>query len=181
MNKWEEENAASLPPGYKDMLVGQNQSLSQMQQQLVATQNMLRQVMAQTQGVADAARTGMHEGQTQQIDAVRGQIANNIDRTQQALNLPDDKANDFMIFAAERGYTMEDFVDTQLTIKVMQDVKNEMDSPEMQRMREISERRQAFTGSLGTTPSTSSAAVSAPSNSTFDNFTSAAMSKRGIV
>jgi len=180
LKKWEDENAASLPPGYKEMLVGQSQSMAQMQQQLVATQNMLRQVMAQTQGVADAARTGMQEGQTQQVNAVRQQIANNIDRVQQALSLPDDKANDFMVFAAERGYTMEDFVDPQLTIKVMQDFKNNMDSPEMERMRAIAQRRQAFTGSLGSTPSASPAAGGAPQASTFDNFASAAMARKGL-
>ena len=180
LKKWEDENAASLPPGYKEMLVGQNQSMAQMQQQLMATQQMLQQVMAQSQGVADAARTGMQEGQNQQVNAVRQQIANNIDRVQQALRLPDDKANDFMVFAAERGYTMEDFVDPQLTIKVMQDFKNNMDSPEMERMRGIAQRRQAFTGSLGSSPSANAPAGDMPAESTFDKFASAAMSRRGI-
>ena len=32
---------------------------------------------------------------------------------------------------------MEDFVDPQMTIRVMQDFKNNMDSPEMERMRAI--------------------------------------------
>ena len=180
LKKWEEDNAASLPPGYKDMVVGQSQSMAQMQQQLAATQQMLQQVLAQSQGVADAARQGMQQGQQQQVDSVRRQIANNIDRVQQALQLPDDKANDFMVFAAERGFTMEDFVDPQLTIKVMQDFKNNMDSPEMERMRSIAQRRQAYTGSLGSTPSASPAGGDMPSESTFDRFSSAAMQRAGI-
>jgi len=179
LTKWEDENAASLPPGYKDMLVGNNQSMAQMQQQLAQTQAMLRQVMAQSQGVADAAKQGMQTGQQQQVSAVKQQIANNIDRVQQALRLPDDKANDFMVFAAERGFTMEDFVDPQLTIKVMQDFKNNMDSPEMERMRNIAQRRQAFTGSLGSTPSASPAGDT-PTESTFDKFAQATMAKRGM-
>ena len=180
LTKWEEDNAASLPPGYKDMLVGGNQTMAQMQQQLAATQQMLRQVMAQTQGVADAAKAGVASGQQKQVNAVRQQIANNIDRVQQALQLPDDKANDFMVFAAERGYTMEDFVDTQLTARVMQDFKNNMDSPEMDRMRSIAQRRQAFTGSLGSTPASSPSGQAAQGESTFDKFSNMAMQKRGI-
>ena len=42
-------------------------------------------------------------------------IANNLDQAQAALRLPDDKGNDFMIFAAERGFTLEDFADQTLT------------------------------------------------------------------
>ena len=180
LKKWEEENAASLPPGYKDMLVGNSQSMAQMQRQLQQTQMMLQQVLAQSQGVADAARSGVQQGQQQQINAVRQQIANNIDRVQSALGLPDEKANDFMVFAAERGYTMEDFVDPSLTIKVMQDFKNNMDSPEMERMRGIAQRRQAFTGSLGSTPMATPGGAEPPSASTFDRFSQAALAKRGI-
>ena len=180
LKKWEEDNAASLPPGYKDMLVGGNQSMAAMQQQLAQTQAMLRQVMAQTQGVADAAKQGVQQGQNQQIQATRQQIANNIDRVQQALKLPDDKANDFMVFAAERGFTLEDFVDPQLTVKVMQDFKNNMDSPEMERMRSIAQRRQAFTGSLGSAPGANSPMADAAGESTFDKFSQMAMAKRGM-
>ena len=54
------------------------------------------------------------------------------------------------MFAAERGYTMEDFADPQLTIKVMTDYKNNKSSPEMARL-EIMGKRQAFTGSVGQT------------------------------
>lgn len=179
LKKWEDENAASLPPGYKEMMTQGGQGMAEIKQQLAQTQRMLQQVMAQSAGVADAARQGMQQTQGQKIDAVRQQIANNIDRVQQALQLPDDKANDFMVFAAERGFTLEDFVDPQLTVKVMQDFKNNMDSPEMERMRGIAQRRQAFTGSLGSTPG-AGGAQDAPSESTFDRFASAAMTKRGM-
>lgn len=181
LKKWEEENAASLPPGYRDMMVGSQQQMQAMQQQLAQTQQMLRQVLGNAQGMTDAARAGMQQGQVKQANAVRQQIANNIDRSQQALKLPDDKAQDFMVFAAERGYTMEDFADVQLTFKVMSDFKNNMDSPEMERMRQIAQRRQAFTGSLGSTPAASGApAEAAQEGNRFDQFASAAMAKRGM-
>lgn len=182
LKKWEEDNAASLPPGYREMMVGQRQSMAQMQQQLQQTQRMLQQVLAQSQGMTEAAKQGMAGATSKQAQAIRQQISNNIDRSQQALKLPDNKAQDFMTFAAERGYTMEDFADIQLTFKVMQDFKNNMDSPEMERMRQIAQRRQAFTGSLGSTPSTTSAPAAgdgaAPSR--FDEFAAQAMAKRGM-
>lgn len=182
LKQWEEDNAASLPPGYKDVIVGGQQSMQQMQQQLNQTQQMLQQVLAQSQGVADAARQGVQQGQQQQVDSVRQQIGNNIDRVQQALQLPDDKAEDFMTFAAERGFTLEDFVDPQLTVKVMQDFKNNMDSPEMERMREIAKRRQAYTGSLGSTPSaTPGAEAGQPQGeSRLDQMAQSIMSRRGM-
>lgn len=182
LSKWEEDNAASLPPGYKEMMLSQGQGMAQMQQQLAQTQQMLQAVLAQSSGVADAAKQGMQGAQSQQINAMRQSISNNIDKVQTALGLPDDKANDFMVFAAERGFTMEDFVDPQLTIKVMTDFKNNMDSPEMERMRAIAQRRQAYTGSMGSTPSASSSAEAGASEggSTFDKLAAMAMQKKGM-
>ncbi len=180
LSKWEEDNAATLPPGYKEMMTANGSGMADMQRALAETQNMLKMVLANSQGVADAAAGEVQNAQNQQINAVRGQIANNIDRVQQALGLPDSAADDFMVFAAERGFTMEDFVDPQMTVKVMQDFKNNMDSPEMERMRNIAQRRQAFTGSLGATPSSSGGAAPTPEASTFDQFAASAMAKRGI-
>lgn len=180
LSKWEEDNAATLPPGYKEMMTANGSGMAEMQTALAETQNMLKMVLANSQGVADAAKGQVQGAQNEQINAVRGQIANNIDRVQQALGLPDSAADDFMVFAAERGFTMEDFVDPQMTIKVMQDFKNNMDGPEMERMRGIAQRRQAFTGSLGATPSAGGNATPSPEGSTFDQFANSAMAKRGI-
>jgi hypothetical protein len=181
LSKWEEENAASLPPGYRDMMVGSQQQMQSQQGEIAQIKQMLNQVLAQSQGNVQAAREGMQQGQNSQVSAIRQQIANNIDRAQSALKLPDEKAQDFMTFAAERGFTMEDFADLQLTAKVMNDFKNNMDGPEMQRMRDIAQRRQAFTGSLGSTPAASGAAGNAePTGDRFAEFTQNAMSKRGL-
>lgn len=180
LEKWEQENAASLPPGYKEMIQGGQQGMQQMQQELARTQAMIRQMAAQNQGVADAAKTQVQNSTNQQVEAVRQQIANNLDRVQQGLQLPSEKAQDFMVFAAERGYTLEDFADPQLTVNVMSDFKNNMDSPEMERMRGIAQRRQAFTGSLGSTPGGGSNESVPTGESTFDKFTQAAMAKKGM-
>lgn len=180
LKKWEEDNAATLPPGYAQMMAAQGQGNQAMQQQIGRLEQMLKGVLAQSQGMTDAARQGMQQGQQNQVSAVRQQIANNIDKVQQALRIPDEKANDFMVFAAERGYTLEDFVDPRLTVNVMQDFKNNMDSPEMERMRAIAERRQAYTGSLGSTPSASPSAEEPAGESTFDRLSANMMAKRGL-
>ena len=179
LKKWEEENAASLPPGYAEMIQSGTQGMAQMRQELARTQAMIRQMAAQNQGVADAAKQSMDNSTGQKIDAVRQQIANNLDRVQQGLKIPSEKANDFMVFAAERGYTLEDFVDPNLVARVMTDFRNNMDSPEMERMRGIAQRRQAFTGSLGSTPS-GGATETPAEESTFDKFTSQAMARKGL-
>lgn len=180
LNKWEEENAVSLPPGYKDMLTRGAGEMEFMKQELAQTKRALQQVLAQSQGVADAAKNQVQNSNKDKVTAVRQQIANNLDRTQQALGLPDDKADDFMTFFAERGFTQEDFIDPQLTLKVMQDFKNNMDSPEMERMRGIAQRRQSYTGSLGSTPSAGGMDTQPQGDSTFDKMSAAIMSKKGI-
>jgi hypothetical protein len=182
MKAWEEENAASLPPGYRDFMKGtkdQGELIKGMQAQMTQMARMLQVVLGQSQGVAMAAKEGMNQGQNMQVNAVRRTIATNIDRVQQALQLPDEAAQDFMTFAAERGFTMEDFVDPQLTMKVMSDFKNTKDSPEMERMRAIAARRQAYTGSLG--PAPSGGAVPEPQGgTTFDKFASNILAQKGI-
>lgn len=156
LKKWEEDNAAALPPGYREFMMGQNtgnQTMTQMQQQMQQMQQMLGSVLQRSQGVVDAARDNAGQVKGEQIKQVQAQIGTNLDRAQMSLALPDESANDFMVFAAERGYTMEDFIDPDLTHRVMSDFKNTKDSPEMDRLRNIAKRRAAFTGSVGSTPS----------------------------
>ena len=182
MAKWEQDNAATLPPGYREMMQGngaQGQTMAQMQQQLAATQQMLQQVMARTAGVADAAKQGMDQAQNTQVSAIQKTIANNVDRVQQHLQLPDEQAENFMAFAAERGFTMEDFVNPNLTLKVMTDFKNNLNSPEMERIMNIAKRRQAMTGSFGSTP-TAGPAAETPQPTRFDDFAAKAMASKGL-
>lgn len=179
LTQWEEENAVSLPPGYKELMANGGQQMQSMQAQMQQMAQLLQQVVARAGGTADAARQAMGDAQTQQTDAIRQQIANNIDRVQAHLQLPDESANDFLMFAAERGFTLEDFVDPQLTVRVMQDFRNNMQSPEMDRLRQIAQRRQAYTGSMGATPAAGGAAGGAEPSS-FDQFASSIMAQRGL-
>lgn len=174
--KWEEENAASLPPGYRDILA----STRQMQQMVAQTQQMMQAIMSQGRGVADAARVATQDAQAQRTNAIRQSIANNLDRAQQSLQLPDTAAQDFMTFAAERGFTLEDFIDPQMTLKVMSDFRAVMQTPEMERLRAIAERRQAFTGMLGSAPSSPAQAPAEPGQAPFDRMVQGAMARRGL-
>jgi hypothetical protein len=177
LKRWEEENAASLPPGYKEMMASQMQSQSQMQQMM----QMMQDVMSKSAGVADAAKAMNETGRDTRTQAIRQTIGNNVDRAQQALQLPDSAAQDFMVYASERGYTIEDFVDPQLTYRVMTDFRNNMNSPEMERLRGMAQRRQSFTGSLGQTPSGGgSPAPADQGGSTFDKMVSSAMGNKFV-
>lgn len=146
--KWEQENALTLPPGYRDASAKMNkieQSIGQLTQ-------MMQTILQQQKGVADAAAQATTNAHSTQVSAVKQQIANNLNQAQSKLGLPDDAVQDFMMFAGERGYTMEDFADPQLTMRIAQDFNNNRNSPEMERLRQIQKRRQAMTGGVGSTP-----------------------------
>lgn len=142
--KWEEDNVSSLPPGYKDMhksMKGINSQISQLTQ-------MLQKVLGATGGVTNAAKASLEKANTEKSSAIRQQISNNLNAAQQHFKLPDEAAKEFMAFAMDRGYTLEDFVDPRMTATVMQDFANSRNSPEMERVRRIMQRREAMTGSL---------------------------------
>lgn len=174
LKKWEEDNAASLPPGYKEMMAQQRQ----MQAMFMQSQQMMQQVLAGQKGVADAARATSQSATQQRVQAVQQQINNNLDRAQMQLQLPDAAAQDFLIFAAERGHNYEDFIDPEHTVRVMSDFKATMATPEMERLRAMAQRRQAFTGSLGVTPAAGGAPSTQSGESTFDRLATSAMTKR---
>ena len=176
LKKWAEDNAVSLPPGYEQMF-GQ---MPQMMQMMAQQQQMMRALMAQSGGAVDAARDAQQDARGQQAQAIQRQIANNVDRAQQQLQLPDQAANDFMVFAAERGYGMEDFVDGQLVMQVMNDFKNNMMSPEMERMRALHQRRQSYTGSMGGQSPAGGAPEVPPQQKDFDEFAGRMMEKRRV-
>lgn len=172
--QWEEDNAVTLPPGFRE----QAGMMNQMGQNMAQLQKMLSQVLQQSQGAADAATRQGIEAKDMKGKAIQQTIANNLDRASQATGLTDDQAQDFKIFAYERGYTEDDFVDIRLTAKVMNDFKNQMQSPEMERLRDINKRRQAFTGSVAMTPTSGDAAGQAnPEATTLDRLTNKAMTR----
>ena len=119
-----------------------------------------------TQGHLDAARDAHADARNTMVNAIKRQIAQNLDAAQARHGLPNEAVHDFMTFMGQRGYTMEDMVDPRLAHAVVSDFRNNMNSPEMDRLRQMTARRLAATGSLqpaatggGAAPAPNGAAV----------------------
>lgn len=175
MEKWEEENAVTLPPGYKDAASRMAQIEGALQQQ----QQMMQQLLQMGQGVAGAAKESVQGAQGQQADAVKQTIRNNLASAGERAGLTDSETQDFMTFAGERGYSLEDFVDGNMATKVVTDFVNARNSGEFGRLQEIAKRRQAFTGSVGATPAAQGEApAKAPGEQQLDRMVERAFANR---
>ena len=161
---WEKDNAASLPPMYKEMLEGNKNTGTQMNQMM----QMMQQVLGRSQGMLDAGKGAAEQAGQQNISNAKQRVANNLSRVQQKLGLADEAENDFMMFASERGYTMEDFLDPVLTMRVAQDFKNGTQTGEVDRLREVQTRRQSFTGTPPQQPSGGMSPAPAAGNAPLD-------------
>lgn len=179
LSQYEEQNAVQLPPGYRELVAGKDAQ----GQQLAQMQMMMQQLLAQSQGVANAARQA---GQQQAVD--RGQlmqqrIGQNIDQAAQRHlgSQSPEMADDFLAYIYERGYTTDDFVDPALADRAMGDFANMRNQPEMERLRQAAQRRQAFSfnGTMGNTAGGGAAAAADTGPATtLDKLTDAAMTKR---
>lgn len=152
--KYEEENSISLPPAYREQMA----ETANLKAEIAKQNDMIQKLITASQGITQGAAAQVEQANAAGGQQMQQQIAMNLNSAQQQLGLPDEAANQFMTYASERGYTMEDFVDPDLTMKVVQDFNNERNTPEMQRLQDIASRRSAVTGSLGSSPSTGMAA-----------------------
>ena len=175
---WEDQNAVKLPPMYRQGM--------QLIQQLQGENNEMRQMMQglveQAQGVNAEAGQALETATTRSNDAYKQQAVNNLNQMQQSLGFPDDADADFFDFAYGRGYTEDDFLDPELTMKIGQDFAANRSQPEMERLRALNERRQAFTGSVSPMPSGGGAGgmKSNPDQGFMEAVTAQAMQKRGL-
>ena len=153
IKRWEEENAVSLPPmfreGFKTIqaLQNDNANMRQTMNQFLASAGQINQ---------DAAQTAVAAEQQAQ-DAYRQTAANNLNEIQAKYKLPDAESDDFFTFAYERGFTQEDFIDIGLVDKIMGDYVAVKGTPEMERLREMAKKRVAYTGNVTATPGSASA------------------------
>ena len=153
IKRWEEENAVSLPPmfreGFKTIqaLQNDNANMRQTMNQFLASAGQINQ---------DAAQTAVAAEQQAQ-DAYRQTAANNLNEIQAKYKLPDSESDDFFTFAYERGFTQEDFIDIGLVDKIMGDYVAVKGTPEMERLREMAKKRVAYTGNVTATPGSASA------------------------
>lgn len=177
IKQWEKENAVTLPPLYRDGVKVMRSLMEDNQ----ALKNEMANLINQARQVNQAAA-----GQVQQVNETgeqvyRQQAANNLNEAQQRFNLPDEMEDDFFNFAYGRGYTIEDFIDRELTMNVMNDFANNRDAPEMERLRALNAKRQAFTGAVQSAPSGGAPTGQPNVDQQFmDAVTAKAMQKRGL-
>lgn len=172
--KYEDENAIALPPGYREAA----SRLTAMEERLGQGMQMMQQM---TQRMGQQAQQGVQSAQQAQGDraqVVEQSIRNNLDRAQQQAGLPDEAVQDFQAYAGERGYTAEDFADANLTVKVVQDFANQRNTPEFERLRDMSSRRQAY---LQTQTGGPVSAVSpGQGDGTMERLTASALAKQNV-
>lgn len=174
--RWERENAVTLPPQYRQGM----QLINQLQMENSQMKQMMSGILAQAQGVNGDAQVAVNQAQQDVSNAYRMQAANNLNSAQAEFNLPDEAEDDFFDFAYGRGYTVEDFVDRDLTRRIMQDFAANRNTPEMERLRALNERRQAFTGAGPSTPTSGAAPAGNPDEQFMNSVAQQAMRKRGL-
>lgn len=179
--KWEQENAVKLPPGFKENAAKTNAMAAQLEQ-MTALLTQLVQGGAAGQTANAQANSTMQQAQAIQGDAVTTMITGNLNRAFQQAGLQTDPQSraDFQTFAAHRGYDFPDFVDPEMTATVVADYKAVKDAPEMQRMRDVMARRQAFTGSAESGPGAGGAPAAPAGDPMLAGLISSAMGKRGM-
>lgn len=159
LEDWEKENAVSLPPGYKEAMAGSGQ----MAQEMAQLKQMLTQVLAQSAGMANAAKTASQGNINQAAQVQKQRIDNNLREVLGQAGMGEEDANAFKIFAAERGYTPIDFASKNLVRRLAQDFQAVKQTPQLQQLLETNRRRQAFTGrAVGATPQQGGGAPDAP-------------------
>ena len=179
LSQYEEQNAVQLPPGYRELVANKDAT----SQQLAQMQQMMQQLLAQSQGVANAARQAGQQQAVDRAQLMQQRIGQNIDAAAQRHlgSQSPEVANDFLAYIYERGYTTDDFVDPALADRAMGDFANMRNQPEMERLRQAAQRRQAFSfnGTMGNTAGggAAEAADTAPAT-TLDKLTDAAMTRR---
>ena len=176
MKQWEDDNAVSLPPRFRETMDG----MAEMKAQNEELRDMLQQVIQGQQGVTDSTQKQLDQSDSREGNVMQQRIGNNLQQAQSALNLPDEAEQEFMQFAYSRGYTVEDFIDPELTMMIAKDFKQNQDAPELDRLRGITEKRQAFTGNASGAPAVSNQApASSPDQTFIDSVINKTMTSRG--
>ena len=176
MKQWQDDNAVSLPPRFRETMDG----MAEMKAQNQELRQMLQQVIQGQQSVTSSTQKQLDASDSREGNVMQQRIGNNLQQAQSSLGLPDDAEQEFMQFAYSRGYTVEDFIDPELTMMVAQDFKQNQDAPELERLRGITQKRQAFTGNASGAPAVSNQApASSPDQTFIDAITNKTMTSRG--
>lgn len=152
-SSWEKENAVSLPPGFKDVYKANKSMEQKMQAMLDVVQQLITGQSADGNAVATGAEA-LKKANQLSSNAATSMIRNNLNQAFSSSQIPSDDATkaDFRMFAMQRGYDFPDFMDPELTATVVADYKANKDAPEIERLRGVMKKRQAFSGLDTSTP-----------------------------
>ena len=171
---WESENDVSLPPGYRE----QAQQFSNMNTELGQIKQMLMGVLNSARGTTQQAMQQQNNAAAMREEAIKNNIRVNIDNAANRHGLSETDSEDFMVYMAERGFTLEDFIDPELADKVTKDFSMNRNGPELEQLRKIHERRIAFKGTMPGTPAADAGPVPQEGDQTMSNMINSALNKR---
>ena len=174
LTKWEEDNGVSLPPGFREQAT-QMSSIAAQNKQLI---DMISKMSDQQNNTAAATSQAMQTADNSHIDALRQSAANNLNKSQTTYGLSDDMESAFFEFAYERGYSFEDFIDPELTDKVVGDFKAVQGTAEFDRLKSMATKRQAFTGGVDGSPGSGTSKTVTAEESFFNEMVNGVMDKR---
>lgn len=179
LSAWEKENAVKLPPGYRENVSATKELSSKLDRimgllsQTSSAGGVLQQREAEATGQVATAHAA-------QLSAAKQAVVTNIKGAMMAAKLTPEDLPDFQSFAQARGYGPEDFIDPELTKTVVGDFAANRQAPEIERLRSIAARRQAFTGVGTSAPGGSAATPQAPADPLLAQLTDAAMASRNM-
>lgn len=156
--QWEQQNAVSLPPMYKDAIA----KTGNLEQQIAALTQTVQQLSQSGAQTAQTAQQQLQQAQQANSDAGKQKLVNNLQAIQMEFQLPDEAEQDFMHFVQGRGYDVWELMDLSLAKTLAQDFKNNQQAPDLERFRQMAERRQAFTGNLSPSAGAGGAATPPP-------------------
>lgn len=146
--EWEQQNAVSLPPMYKDAIA----KTGSLEQQIAALNETVQQLTKTGLQTSQNAETQLNQAKQMNADTGKQQVVNNLARIQNEFQFPDEAEQDFMAFVQGRGYDVWELMDYNLAKTLASDFKNNQQAPDLERFRQMAQRRQAFTGNLTPSP-----------------------------
>ena len=171
---WEAENDVALPPGYRD----QAQQFAAMNSEMGQIKNLLMGVLNSARGTTQQAIQQQNNANVMREEAMKNNIRVNIDNAANRHGIAEEDSENFMVYMAERGFTLEDFIDPELADKVVKDFSMNRNGPELDQLRKIHERRIAFKGTMPGTPAADAGPAPDPANEPMNRMIDRAMARR---
>jgi len=178
LKEWAKKNALDdLPPGIENLLA-MNDTSNAVNGRMDNMEGVLRQIIPMLQGGMDAMKQNSQDVSAQADQNRMNSIAVNIDRAQNALRIPDDQAPQFETWMQMIGLTLDDFLDADDAYKYMQEFDGHLKSNQFDQLKAMTEKRLAYTGGLGSTPTAQGAPAPAAEGDRLGQMAQKIMSSR---